>query len=267
MLEPAHMAMAQRKLSTAMTGRRNLFAKDIQALRERAIKLGAYSGSRYALQIDGAIEEEFAQRAHLGLDLLETLLPLVTEADSLPSQNQLQELLLSQMDEGSTDLDALLIQTSMHYSPARSLAQLQEKGRNIVASELPLALALYATKKQHSDRMSVNIGHMTGIVQTGHNSSAQFLVGASSERDDLVIAIKSLTEAIRGAHELSEVDRTEVTEILEEAIDEIGKDKPSRIKLLSLLSGAGTVVQTVAAAVPAYEAVKAIALLAGFHLP
>jgi hypothetical protein len=259
--------MAQRKLSIVMAERRTLFAKEIQALRENAIKLGAFSGSRYALQIASAIEEEFAKRAHLGLELLERLLPLVTEADSPSSQNELQQLLLSQMAQGSSDLDALFVQNTTHYSPARSLVQLQEKGQNIVASELPLALALYATKKQPSERVSVNIGYMAGIVQTGHNSSAQFLVSTSSERNDLISAIESLTEAIRGAHELTEVDRTEVTEILEEAVDEIGKDKPSRIKLLSLLSGAGTVVQTVAAAVPAYEAVKAAALLAGFHLP
>ncbi len=107
-----------------------------------------------------------------------------------------------------------------------------------------------------------------GAILTGSGSSATVVQRLD---DDTRQALRSALENIRAAlAELAEgtaVDTEEIAGMTVAAVAELNKDKPNGTMLGSLLLGVATTIQTVAAAHPAYAALKTAAAAVGITLP
>jgi hypothetical protein len=108
-----------------------------------------------------------------------------------------------------------------------------------------------------------------GAVVSGANASASVVQNMSAQaRADLGAALESLAEAIFSATEIrNQQERGEVVELVSDARRELHRPTPNGWRLISLLQGIGGAVQTVGSALPAYEALKAAARMAGIELP
>lgn len=106
-----------------------------------------------------------------------------------------------------------------------------------------------------------------GSVQTGPNAVAN-VVQTLGEPDKvrLVAALRELQKNLASA-DLSVTDRADLSEIAEDTIVELDKDRPNRIRLTSSLNTIAQSVQTVAALLPAYQAIKVAVTPLGIHLP
>jgi hypothetical protein len=107
-----------------------------------------------------------------------------------------------------------------------------------------------------------------GAIQTGPGASAIVVQHLDeSNREALRAALRELRDALHSVTEPAMVDRSEVAEMTRVTEAELDKSKPNAAILTSLLSGIATGVQTVAAAQPAYMALKAAAAAVGVPLP
>jgi hypothetical protein len=81
-------------------------------------------------------------------------------------------------------------------------------------------------------------------------------VNSAEGMTELVSALNRLLQAMA---EAQRPELAEVREILLEAKEEAAKPSPNRLKLSTILAGAGGIVQTVAALHPAWDAVHQLA--------
>jgi hypothetical protein len=106
------------------------------------------------------------------------------------------------------------------------------------------------------------------VLQTGPGSTAhvqqQWITGDTTA---LQSALATLRGALEHAQGLEAETQRELVADIDHARAELREEKPNREKLLRWLGRIGAVVGAVASVQPAYEAVKAVALTLGIHIP
>jgi len=144
---------------------------------------------------------------------------------------------------------------------ARELALVQ------VDAEVDLAVASAEGKAQREGVSTVQQFYgPVGAVLSGPHASASVVQNIGSrEKAELVTALDRLVEAIIRSDEVQRQD--EVIEVVREARDELGRQKPNSLRLTSMLEGVGHAVQTIGSVQDAYQAVKIAAALIGVNLP
>jgi hypothetical protein len=90
--------------------------------------------------------------------------------------------------------------------------------------------------------------------------TVSFILTASAALSDIKTALSEITETTM-------VDPNEIAEMTDAASAELDKRRPNAALLRSVLSGIATGIQTVAAAQPAYQALRTAAASVGITLP
>jgi hypothetical protein len=149
----------------------------------------------------------------------------------------------------------------------RELDQTLERARNEYRARIQLAVSTLHTRREGT-MMNNTFNGPVGAFQTGTHATATVTQVASNSGSIQAVhaAIDGLVEMLRSAPGLSEDHRIETIEILNDVKTEAEKEKPNKSKLGGLLSGAGTMIQTIPNAAPAwaqvvawYEAISTVA--------
>lgn len=114
---------------------------------------------------------------------------------------------------------------------------------------------------------SVTIHGPVGVVQTGAHSTANVQqIWSQAGAAKLIAELDSLRVVLIGTQELDAAAKHELAMDIEQAKAELGSQEPNKARLVRWLGGIGALVQTVASAQPALEAVRAAARAIGLPL-
>lgn len=243
----------------------------------RAAAHGALGGSRSALMLASVGRDELAvrsdiiwasiKRAHLALGKLED-----TTLDDLRLQ----------IDEFLTEQVALITRTVADRIGDQSQGSMVEKEistrarelRNLLDVEVQYYLdglrevaAVGRGEQLPAGRAAIlNFHGPVGAVQTGAHATAHVsMAGADGER--LRAAVEAFVRAVEENSEIASERREQALDLLNDVATATKAAKPNAPKIAALLSGVGTVVRTVGSLRPAYEALRSVATVIGFHLP
>lgn len=107
-----------------------------------------------------------------------------------------------------------------------------------------------------------------GAVQTGASAVAHVVQNMGSEdRAALLQALAQTQAAIVSDNSMPDKQKQELIAVAEQCSTEVNSDNPNNTMLLAMLVTLGTAVQSIAAARPAYEALKVAVLTLGITLP
>jgi len=133
--------------------------------------------------------------------------------------------------------------------PQAEIDKVGARERRLLEAEVNLHMT---TPTVPSSQIHVSTSGANSPVNVGSGSLTQ-QVNSAEGMAELVSALNHLLEAMA---QTMRPELAEVREILLEAKEEAAKPSPNRLKLSTFLSGAGGIVQTVAALQPAWEAVQ-----------
>jgi hypothetical protein len=107
-----------------------------------------------------------------------------------------------------------------------------------------------------------------GMVQTGERSTGHVVQHATpNEIADALAALEELRRIVREDSELSTQKRAEVLEIADACEQQLGRPDPNKTMLGGMFGVICTTIQTLPAAQPAYQALRAALLPMGIPLP
>jgi hypothetical protein len=146
-----------------------------------------------------------------------------------------------------------------------------DRALQMVGSDVDLYVINLRRVAEQQGRMGQPIlnflGHV-GAVQTGPYATATIVQEFGiDERQALIRSLEELRACIATVEAEATPTKTDVVEVIDEAHAEVRKERPNPLRLTSILSGIGTAVQTIAAAQPAYQMLKAAAATVGVLLP
>lgn len=107
-----------------------------------------------------------------------------------------------------------------------------------------------------------------GSVQTGANAVATVVQNLGvNERASLITALQQFKNAIESEPSLTEMQKQELLEIMQNCSNEINSETPNDTKLNDMFNVLGATVQTLASAPVAYQVLKTAFLACGINLP
>lgn len=121
-------------------------------------------------------------------------------------------------------------------------------------------LSLPANQAQHGGGNIIQVTGSVGAIQTGDWAVANVVQNIGE--DERAVVARSLA-AVREYLNANPANQTELVEVVNDAGSELVKEKPNLTKLKSLMVGIAGTVQTIAAAQPAFQAVKAALAVLG----
>lgn len=140
--------------------------------------------------------------------------------------------------------------------------------RHHVVKSLRLKVTEPAAPHQHVSHQFNFHNTQVGSVQTGNHSVTNVQMNVTtSESSALIDALEGLVQALAKVSELTDQDKADVVDLIEDSKNEIHKEKPNKIKLNSYFAGIAGSIGTLANIKPAYEVLVAAAAAAGFTLP
>jgi len=114
----------------------------------------------------------------------------------------------------------------------------------------------------------INIYGTVGIVQTGNQASADISVGLDgSSSGELIQSLEMLSTKLAAMSELPAHSITEITEIVDDGINELKREEPNQTKLRSMMATIGSAIHGVGQLKPAYDSMKMLGKLIGVDLP
>jgi len=138
-----------------------------------------------------------------------------------------------------------------------------------VKAEIDLWVAVLERQQraQKGGSTQINVTGDVGIMQTGDYATASQTITLNGEgRDVISKALDMVGLALEETPE-AQFNINEVKELVRECQDEIDKDQPNQTKLKASLVGIAATIQTSAALVPAYQALRGALGFIGITLP
>lgn len=196
----------------------------------------------------------------------------VPHSESL--SNELNDLFKQYISTEAKELTDVMIQNLMDRSFAM-FCHLDPDVQNVLEKhnaeiDLYVDSLKYSTKRSENSNESstFNFYGNVGAVQTGTNAHANIIQNLSpDDKSKLEYALTFVNESLGKIEEFSAVQKEEIAELVNDARNEIEKQKPNNTKLLTLLTSVGMTIQTIASAQPAYQALKVALLPLGIALP
>lgn len=159
---------------------------------------------------------------------------------------------------------------------AAELEQMVENARALTLEKINNEIDLFAVSLKNRQASEAgkpesqifNIYSPVGSIQTGANAVSYVTQTIDAQtRERLIAALTAIQEELGKIDALPTHPKTEVAEIVREAMAEVAKPEPNATKLRSLLSTTATSIQTVASMKPAYELLKGGLSYLGITLP
>ncbi|MGH1588670.1 hypothetical protein ACRBEV_10255 [Methylobacterium phyllosphaerae] len=265
----------KRRIEVEMQVRVGVFQEQSGLIKRQAAAAGSFgSGNTIKRLVDLAIIEQRDRCKRMTSLLSETWTsfePPVVEAAAasgiLRDSAQVSSDALSQ----SILTDSLTI--SMGGAVGALVSQLREDLR-LSSEDLSLRLETWeaAIKNAKSaaqvrQRTVVNLTGNNNIVQAGTVGSSLQVSLSADTKESLREALVQLRAELLQSSALSEGQRRDHVELVEECLQEIEREEPNKLRLGSLLQTVAMSIQTIGAAGPAYEAMKVVAALMGIPLP
>lgn len=132
-----------------------------------------------------------------------------------------------------------------------------------------------SAKKRREMEASLRVPHTVqvfnapvGIIQTGTQATASLSQTIDPRATQtLLTALTQLVEAVKTSQVIPPTQAAELIGVVEEAARELEAPRPNSMKVMSLVSGAATTIQTIASLQPFYEALKTALAYWGVALP
>lgn len=103
-----------------------------------------------------------------------------------------------------------------------------------------------------------NVNAPVGAIQTGDNSTSVITQTVTSpDRSEVLSALQVLTQSLQASQTLTQSQKTEVVEVVNEIRVQANLDSPNKLKLGALLGGLASVVQTIPNVAPAWQTLVA----------
>jgi hypothetical protein len=148
------------------------------------------------------------------------------------------------------------LQSQLGQTVPPLLSEAKDRALNLARGEVAAfayRIAALQSSPKTAPGVNINVEGNVGAMLTGDYATANVVQHFGTEEKQIVErALVAVREYAAGRGDIPEL-----TEIVDDAETEMNKGKPNLAKLKGLLSGIASTVQTVAAAQPAYEAVKA----------
>ena len=131
-----------------------------------------------------------------------------------------------------------------------------------------LTQTVQAAEEQPAAAQQYNFYGAVGAVQTGARASANIVQNLDQgDKDALIQALELAREAVDHAQEIADIQKQEVSSIVDDINSELHSGAPNNTKLRALFTTIGTSIQTLASAQPAYQALKGALIPLGILLP
>ena len=261
MLDPGILELARSLIHPQLAERQDALLRELKAIQRKAAAEGWYKAGRFVLTAVQLGDAEIKIRLRL---VTGQLFRVVTEADVPPDpeleQNLKHELSIHAYEAKRSVTESIV--SHLRHMDGRlvddakaKLSDAETRGVALLAGEI----GLFAHKHNQpragtaAAQPVVNVAGSVGVIQTGDWAIANV---AQNFGQDEKQAIENALVALRAYLDTHKEDTEELAGVVIEAEAEVAKGKPNLLRLKSLLMGAGATVQSIAAAQPAYEAIK-----------
>jgi hypothetical protein len=184
----------------------------------------------------------------------------------------LQKELFKYIDQEDDALSRLLEEERLRVDKGASLS-LTEAVKHVKAKH-EIEIELYVDSLEQAKQVSqppAPVYHFygnVGAVQTGLYASANIIQNlGEADKEFLFNALSMIKDTLASIREMSETQRKELTQMVEETLTEIKSAQPNNTKVKAILNTLAISIQTVASAQPAYQALKSALLPLGITLP
>jgi len=255
-------------------GRRRQLFEGINRIKGEFAQHNALHSSTMARQIYKLCVQELEMRATQIWENIARVHQTYEAPNPESLSNELKDLFKKYISTEAKELTDVMIQNLMD----RSFAMFCYLNTDLqaVLEKHNAEIDLYVDSLKYSPKQSENSNESSvfhfygniGTVQTGMNAHANIIQNLSlDDKSKLESALTFLNESLVKIEEFSAVQKEEITEIVNDALNEIEKQKPNNMKLSTMLTSVGMTIQTVASAQPAYQALKVALLPLGITLP
>ncbi|MDR3427913.1 hypothetical protein [Silvimonas sp.] len=189
------------------------------------------------------------------------------------SREELKTIIRSSIDRALHDLSPRLEAATRDRPQNVSVSLVEAAQDSLQTHELEIDLYVDSVTKKQCIEVSPAEGTSyifygaVGAVQTGAHASASIVQNlAQEDRDQIVKAIKLVIEHVESSDQLTNTTKEETIAVANEALEEIGKEKPNNTKLRGFFDILAQTVQTVSAAPGAYTALQNALLALGISI-
>ena len=266
MIDPEVSRLVRERIGPRMEERRRLVPRRILVIENDMATRGLGQSSIRTQVIQEACEQEVAARIALSWTELKNILAAV----GVSFTEELAGDLKGQVAQHIAVADLVQIVNGAAGDDHRFHSSVERELR-MLSSDVDLYCAnlkRVAEQQGRTGQPILNFHGPVGAVQTGPYAAASVVQQFGVEqRQALARALDELRARIETLEASALPQKSEVVELIEEARQEVAKDRPNGLRLTSVLSGVATAVQTIGATEAAYQAVKLAAAMAGIPLP
>lgn len=282
MLNNELISIADRQINIAIEQQENKLSENIAGIRAELSSRGMYGSSTHVLMVQRACAEAVAERGKFIWEILFRCIKTVETQYDIDLEQQLKSFVSNHIPEKIENLNSRVLEAAQQ-ARMQNLSALPDevgKARNVALDTLHAEIDLFLMQLKHAPSKAtpyspsqIYIQHSNvGTIQTGSHSIANVSQKIDSNAvTALNDALVKLASELKSVDDLPNYEKSEIVEMVDEGIIELAKEKPNFSKLKSYISVIGTAVgNTVGFAAnlkPAYESLKAGALLIGINLP
>ena len=248
---------------------------DVRQIEHQASATGTFRSGNTIRQIHGLYEREIEIRAVLIWENLIRVHKTLGSHLSDTLADDLKESFVSYLTECDARLSPSLAAVMQKLNPPSSVDLSLNNAISHARQKHEIEADIYADSLKQQEistsgakSSEYNFYGNVGTVQTGPNASANVIQNLGAEdKEALLSALHLVSDSIATMHELAEIQKAELTEIVCESVSELESAKPNNTKMRMLLATIASTIQTVASAPHAYQTLKVALMPLGIMLP
>jgi len=267
MLDATLTRLAAERIRLELTDRQDLLTDQVRTISAEMSARGALRSGMTSTKLSAAIRQEAVIRAQLVWQIVARVISTQLLALDPAIAAEIKTFIEEQLRMNCSDFDVQLDNVANLLGRAPQAADtFLGPALARIYSEVDISLLSARTQQQATGTTTVNIYQPYGIVQTGAQSTATF--SATNDNKTVVLnALREVQKVLATASDISDVDRREAIELVQDTTTELDKPTPNTLRIRSALSTLATTVQTMGSAAGAYQLLKGAAALLGVHLP
>lgn len=277
MLNNDLIELANRQIQIACEEQQRSLNLKVRQIRADMAKRGMLSSSNHILAIQEAYADITKERGILAWDILLRCISTVGITFNESLETELKSVIESHLPEHmngfQSEVNQFATQIGMPDIVSRlpdAIGDARKRTLRKIFSEIELfILKLKVKPVELPYTPQINIHNSSiGALQTGNESVANVNQKIDTEiNKSLLEALINISEALRSMGSLPQNDIQEITELVNDGIQEIKKDNPNSSKLKAFVSTIGNAISFTADLKPAYESLKTAAIMIGLTLP
>jgi len=277
MIDREIIEFAKQRIGLEIAEQDESIPAEIEAIKADFAARGMIGSGNFIVAVQDACVRATNERAKLVWQTLHRGVTTIGVPYDDDVENQLKAVVDHYFPEHMNGLKYLVVEVANQCGLPDIVSKIPDKVENArrsaldkIYSEIRLfVMTLKKTPGGESYSPQIHFHNSTiGAVQTGHQSVANVNLQNNAEgRDALIRALDVIAQELAKMGAIPGQNKAEILELVEDGKTELAKENPNLTKLTSFLPTIGSAIGVVANLKPAYDGLKAAAVLIGITLP